>query len=92
MLAVKCVNGSLDGGLGLHKGVVVAPLSDSTRMADPNRFRDARLILFIYLFFFQKCRDPNPWLDPNGGSEPEPDLLRPFSFILSKHFIYVISF
>ena len=24
--------------------------------------------------------------------EPEPDLLRPFSFILSKHFIYVISF
>ena len=49
-------------------------------------------LLFIYLLFFLKCCDPNPQPDPNGGSEPEPDLLRPFSFILSKHFIYVISF
>ena len=38
----------------------VTPLSDPTRLADPNRFWDARLILFIYfsfvffLFFFCK--------------------------------------
>ena len=48
-------------------------------------------LFFIYLFFL-KCQDPNPWPYPNGGSEPEPGLLRPFSFILSKHFIYIISF
>ena len=29
---------------------IVAPLSGQTRLADPNRFRDACLILFIYLF------------------------------------------
>ena len=49
-------------------------------------------LLFIYLFFFQKCSDLNPWPNPNGGSEPELDFLLPFSFIQSKHFIYVISF
>ena len=47
----------------------------------------------IYLIFlFQKYRDLNPRFDPKGESEPKPGLLRPFSFILSKHFIYVISF
>ena len=52
---------------------VVTPEPGSTRMASPNRNPgDARL------FLFQKCRDPNPWLDPNGGSEPEPGLLRCF--------------
>ena len=33
----------------------VAPLSSPTRLADPNRFRDAYLILFVYfsfVFFF----------------------------------------
>ena len=68
----------------------VTPLSGPTQFADPNWFRDACIILFIYLFFLN-FRDPNPWPDPNGGSEPELDLLRPFSFILSKHFTYVIS-
>ena len=52
---------------------------------------------FIYLFFFKVSRPessalPNPQPDSNDGSEPEPCLLLPFSFILSKHFIYVISF
>ena len=50
-------------------------------------------LLFIYLFFFsQKCRDLNPWPNPNGGYEPEPSLLRLFSFILSKHFILSFHF
>ena len=47
---------------------------------------------FYLNFLFQKCRIPNSLPDPNGRSEPEPDLLRQFSFILSKHFIYVIHF
>ena len=67
----------------------VAPLSNPTRLADPNRFRDACLIIFIYILLnilFQKCRFPNPLPDPNSGSELEPNLLRPFSFIISKHF------
>ena len=29
----------------------VAPLSGPTRLVDPNRFRDARLIIFIYFSF-----------------------------------------
>ena len=68
----------------------VAPLFGPIRLADLNWFQDARLILFIYFliicFFFQKCRNLNPWPDSNGGSKPEPGLLRPFSFILSKTF------
>ena len=36
-------------------------------------------IYFVLLnFSFQKCRDPNPRLDPVGGSKLEPDLLRHF--------------
>ena len=31
--------------------LAVAPLSDLTRLADLNRFRDARLILFVYFSF-----------------------------------------
>ena len=61
-----------------QKSVCVAPLSDPIRLVDLNRFLDARLILFIYLFInfsFIKCRDPNPQPDSNSGSEPEPDLL-----------------
>ena len=71
--------------------MVVVPLSGPTQLVDPNRLWDAHIILFIK-FSFQKCRDPNPWPDPNGESEPELGLLRLFSFILSKHFIYVIYF
>ena len=71
------------------------PFPGPTQLADPNRFQDARLILF-YLHFikfsFSKVSRPESWLDPNGGFESEIGLLRQFSFILSKHFIYVISF
>ena len=34
-----------------HNDVFVAPLSGSTRLVDPNQFRDARLVLFIYFLF-----------------------------------------
>ena len=51
---------------GLVKVDNVAPLSGSTRMADLNRIRDARSILFIYLFFFfQKCPGPTQMSDLN---------------------------
>ena len=32
------------------QGHIVTPLSGLTQLADPNWFRDARLILFIYIF------------------------------------------
>ena len=74
----------------------VAPLSGPTRLADLNQIWDARLILFVYFsfvcFLFQKCLDPNPRSDPNGGSEPELSLFRPFSFILSKHLFMSFHF
>ena len=51
-------------------------------MVSPNRnpgTLDLFLLFFVLLnFLFQKCCDPNPWPDPNGGSEPEPGLLRRF--------------
>ena len=53
---------------------------------------DARLIflvIFLLNFHFQKCRDPNPLLDPVGGSKLEPDLLRRFQ---SKHLFRFIKF
>ena len=49
---------------------------------------DARLILLVIVllnFHFQKCRDPNPQLDPVGESKLEPGLLRHFQ---SKHFVW----
>ena len=36
------------------------------------------LVIILLNFLFQKCRDPNPRLDPVGGSKPEPRLLRRF--------------
>ena len=56
-----------------EKANVVAPLSSLTRLVNPNRFRDARLILFIYLFikifFFKNVATRIPGLtrmvDPN---------------------------
>ena len=45
---------------------------------------------FVILnFHFQKCRDPNPRLDPVGGSKLEPGLLRRFQ---SKHSFHFIKF
>ena len=36
------------------------------------------LVIVLLNFCFQKCRDPNPRLDPVGESKPEPDLLQRF--------------
>ena len=36
------------------------------------------LVIVLLNFRFQKCRDPNPRLDPVGGSKTEPGLLRRF--------------
>ena len=67
------------GGLLLDSASVATPELGPTRMASPNRnLGTLGLFLFIYIlfrFFFQKCCDPNPRLDPNGGSEPELGLL-----------------
>ena len=63
--------------------IVATPKPGPTRMASPNR-NPGTLGLFLFIFillrflFFKNCRDPNPRLDPNGGSEPEPGLLRRF--------------
>ena len=61
---------------------VATPKPSPTRMASPNR-NSGTLGLFLLFsvllnFLFQKCRDPNPRPDPNGGSEPELGLLRRF--------------
>ena len=80
--------------LTIHIGVslCITPFrSDLIGVSEPvPRCSFNSFYLFIYLF--QKCRDVNPRPNPNGGSEPELGLLRLFSFILSKNFIYVISF
>ena len=63
--------------------VVASPKPGPTRLASPNQNPgNARFYFFLFSvlfsFCFQKCRDPNPRPDPNGGSEPEPGLLRRF--------------
>ena len=46
---------------------------------------------FVILnFHFQKCCDPNPRLDPVGGSKLEPGLLRRFQSKHSFHFIKIL--
>ena len=61
---------------------VASPKPGPTQMASPNRNPGTPgLILLFYVllnFLFQKCRDPNPRPDLNGGSEPELGLLRRF--------------
>ena len=48
------------------------------------------LVIVLLNFRFQKCRDPNPRLDPVGGSKPEPGLLRHFQ--LSSQNIFFVLF
>ena len=76
--------------------IVATPEPGSTRLTDPNRNpEDARLILFIYILLrllFQKCRDPNPRLDPVGGSEPEPGLLQRFQLSYQNIFFMLFLF
>ena len=76
--------------------IVATPKPGPTRLASPNRNPgDARFIYFYFSvllnFLFQNCRDPNPQLDPKGGSEPEPGLLRHFQLsyqnVLLCHFV-----
>ena len=73
---------------------VVTPEPNLTWLANSNQNPgDALLILLFYIllsFIFQKCRDPNPRLDPKGRSEPEPGLLR--CFHLSYQNIYLCHF
>ena len=98
-------NGSELKGYGTHHAPLFLRLEDvavatpepcPTRLASPNRNPgDARLILFIYIllrFFFQKCRDLNPRLDPKGGSEPEPGLLRHFQLSYQNIFFMLFLF
>ena len=47
------------------------------------------LVIVLFNFHFQRCRDPNPRLDPVGGSKLEPGLLRLFQ---SKHLFCLIKF
>ena len=51
------------------------------------------LLFFVLLnFLFQKCRDPNPRPDLNGGSEPEPGLLRCFQLSCQNIFFILFLF
>ena len=75
---------------------VVTTEPGPTRLASPNQnLEDPRFYFFLFSvllrFLFQKCHDPNPWLDPNGRSEPEPGLLRRFYLSNHKHFFYSFS-
>ena len=49
------------------------------------------LVIVLLNFRFQKCRDPNPRLDPIGGSKPEPDLLRHFQ-LSSQNILFVLLY
>ena len=66
---------------------VATRIPDSTRLADPSRspvysdifnYHLKTFCLVVLNFYFQKRRDPNPRLDPVGGSKPDPGLLRCF--------------
>ena len=50
------------------------------------------LVIVLLNFRFQKCCDPNPRLDPVGGSKPEPDLLRHFQLSSQNIFFGLIKF
>ena len=77
------------------KTIIAMPEPGLTWLADLNRNSGTLGFLFIFrvikFSFKKKCRDPNPWPDPNGGSEPEPGLLRRFHLsyqnILLCHFV-----
>ena len=45
--------------------------------------------LVLLNFRFQKCRGPNPRLDPVGESKPEPGLLRHFQ-LSSQNILFVL--
>ena len=57
-------------------------------MVSPNRNPGTPDLIFLFYvllnFIFQKCHDPNPLPDPNGGSNLEPGLLRRFYLSYQK--------
>ena len=69
-----------------------------TRLADPSWspvYSDIfnQNIYFVLLnFYFQKCRDPNPRLDPVGGSMLEPGLLRHFQLSFQNRLFMLFYF
>ena len=78
---------------------VATRIPDSTRLVDPSRspvYSDVfnyllkTFCLVLLNFRFQKCRDPNPRLDPVGESMPEPGLLRHFQ-LSSQNILFVLS-
>ena len=50
------------------------------------------LIIVLLNLCFQKCRDPNPRLDPIGGSKPEPGLLRRFQLSSQNICLVLLNF
>ena len=50
------------------------------------------LVIVSLNFHFQKCCDPNPRLDPVGGSKPEPGLLRHFNYLLKAFCLILLNF
>ena len=53
-------------------------IQDGARFTPTFSIIISKHLLGFINFHFQKCRDPNPQLDPKGGSELEPGLLRHF--------------
>ena len=49
------------------------------------------LVIVLLNFCFQKCRDPNPRLDPVGRSKSEPGLLRHFQLSSQNIFVWFYS-
>ena len=77
---------------------VTARIPDSTRLVNPSRspvYSDIfnyllkTFCLVLLNFRFQKCRVPNPRLDPVGESKPEPSLLRHFQ-LSSQNILFVL--
>ena len=50
------------------------------------------LVIILLNFCFQKCRDPNPRLDPVGESKPEPGLLQHFQLYSQNILFSFIKF
>ena len=50
------------------------------------------LVIVLLNFRFQKCRDPNPRLDPIGGSKPELGLLRRFQLLSQNICLVLLNF
>ena len=70
-----------------------SPTRPGWRIQDGARFTPKFSIKTFYLvllnFYFQKCRDPNPRLDPVCRSKMEPGLLRHFQ-LSSQNILFVL--